>query len=475
MKLLEKWRGLSAGVKASAAYFFAGVISLGMGYITTPVFTNMLSPEEFGQASAFLTWVQVLGIIAMFCLSYGVFNNGMVEHPEDRNGYTYSMLILSNLITLVFSAVLLLLYPVLKDLLKMDLRLVLLMCGLFLVQPAFNLWQTWQRYEYRYKAVIFFSLLLAVAAPVVSIIAVCAAPEGERLYPRLFGMELTMIAIYAGFHLYLGIRNRFRVKTEYWKAAILFNLPLIPHYLSTYLLSSSDKLMIEHLVGDTAVAYYSVAHTTAAVVLVVWTAVNSSLLPYTYEKCKTEDFSAIDRFTRPILLLFGLCCTALILFAPEVVRIVSNEHYMEAVNVIPPIIGGLFFQVQYYIYANILYYYKKPAGVMAGSVTATVLNLVLNYVFIRKYGYAAAGYTTLISYIVQAVIDYIVMRRAVGRDIYNMKQILCMSAVMIVISLTGGLLYGMPAVRYGILLAMIVSAVVLRKRIAGIIRAVRKK
>ena len=67
------------------------------------------------------------------------------------------------------------------------------------------------------------------------------------------------------------------------------------------------------------------------------------------------------------------------------------------------------------------------------------------------------------------------MRRAVGKDVYDMKQIMIMSAVMIVISLTGGLLYGLPAARYGILLVMAAAAVVFRGRIAGIIGAVRRK
>ena len=78
------------GVKASIAFFIASLITKGIGYITTPLFTRLLSAEEFGQVSVYLTWMQVFGIVAMFCLSYGVFNNGMVDFSEQRDEYSFS-------------------------------------------------------------------------------------------------------------------------------------------------------------------------------------------------------------------------------------------------------------------------------------------------------------------------------------------------------------------------------------------------
>lgn len=84
---LKKFQSIPNAAKASIALFIANLISKGISYLTTPIYTRMLTSEEFGQVSVFLTWVQVFGIVAMFCLSQGVFNNGMVEHPNNRNEY----------------------------------------------------------------------------------------------------------------------------------------------------------------------------------------------------------------------------------------------------------------------------------------------------------------------------------------------------------------------------------------------------
>ena len=468
MDFLKKIKNIPQGVKASVGFFLASVVTKGIAYITTPVYTRLLTTEEYGQVSVFLTWVQVFGIIAMFCLSYGVFNIGMSDYPDKRDDYSFSMLMLSNIITVIFSALLLILYPSIQSLLKLDLPLVILMLVLFFFQPAYNFWLTKQRYELQYKWSVFWSILISLASPLIAVICISLNKSGSNLYPRLFGAEGAQIAIYIGFYIYLGKKNKFQINTRYWKEALLFNLPLIPHYLSTYLLGSSDRIMISHLIGDTATAYYTVAYSVAAVATIVWTAVNSSLVPYTYEKCKTKDYKSINNIVMPLLVLFAGACVFVILLAPEAVKIMATHDYLEAIYVIPPIVGGVFFQVLYYVFANIVYYYKKPTYVMVGSGIAVVLNIVLNYIFIQMYGYVAAGYTTLFCYGVQAIFDCFAMRKVEKERVYNIKFIVGLSGAVVFIALFSNLLYDMAIARYAILAVLILLVAVNYKRVLKI-------
>ncbi len=475
MLIIKRIKEMPRGVKASVSYFIASMITTGIAYITTPVFTRLLSPEEFGQTSTYFAWIHVLGIIAMFCLSYGVFNNGMVDYPDKRDEYTHSMLSLSNIITILFSIILFAIFPLVRDVLGMDYPLAILMCILFVFQPAYNLWYTKQRYEYKYKSVMIWAIVTAVLPTVVALICILLKPEGDRLYARIFGATVVQIIIYIGFYIYVAHKSHYRVNTSFWKSAVIFNLPLIPHYLSTYILSSSDKLMITNLIGNEQTAFYSVAHSVAAVSIIVWSAMNSSLIPYTYEKCKTKDYSSINKITLPLLTIFAGVCIIVCMFAPEVVKIMSTDEYMEAIYVIPPLIGGLFFQVQYYIYANILYYYKKPKFVMLGSITAMIFNLVLNYFFISYFGYLAAGYTTIFCYMIQAIIDYLGMKKVVKQQIYNMKYILFLSILVVAIALASNLIYGNAILRYIIVFVGLIIAFLFRSKIKTVLFMVRKK
>lgn len=462
-KYINRVRGLPQGVKASIAFFIANIITKGIGYITTPLYTRLLTTEQYGQTSVFLTWLQVFGIIAMYCLSYGVFNNGMVDYPDKRDEYSLSMLVLSNIITVCFSGIILCIYPLISQYLKMSFPLLILMCVIFLFQPAYNFWMAKQRYELKYKFTVLWSITSAFFSPLIAIICILLFPN-HRLYARIFGAEIALLLIYIGFYIHLIVRAKGKVTTKYWKAALLFNLPLIPHYLSTYLLGSADKIMISNIIDDTATAYYSVAYSVASVAIIIWTAANSSLIPFTYEKCKVKDYKSISKVTIPILIFFGAACIFIILLAPEVVAIMASKDYKEAIYVIPPIVGGVFFQVHYYIYANVLYYYKKPKFVMIGSLFATVLNVFLNYIFINQFGYIAAGYTTIFCYFVQALIDYFAMKHVVGESIYDMKIIVGMSVLLTVISIFSNLTYDYIIIRYVAVVILLIIGIANSKK-----------
>ncbi len=471
--LLKKIRNLPAGVKASVAFFFASVITSGIAYIVTPIYTRLLSPEEYGKTSVFLTWVQIFGIVAMFCLHYGVFNNGMLDYKEKRDDFSFSMLILSNIITLIFSTVLIALYPFIKSFIDMDFGLVLLMCLLFLFQPAYNFWLARQRYELKYKSTVIWVVVCAVASPLIAVVCILLF-NNSRLYARLFGAELTLIFIYVLFYFYLGYKNKFRVNTAYWKSALLFNLPLIPHYLSTYLLGNSNKLMISQLVSDTAAAYYSVAHSVSIVATIVWNAANSSLVPFTYENCQKKNYKAISAVVMPILTAFAAVCVLVIMMAPEVISIMATPEYREAIYVVPPLVGGVFFQMQYFLYANVVYYFKKPKYVMFASITTVCVNLVLNYFLITAFGYIAAGYTTLICYLLQAAIDYFAMKKVAGNRVYDMKYIGILSLIIIVVSLVSNLLYNLIILRYLIVAALFVICIIKRNEIIDMFKNMKK-
>ncbi len=467
--IMSSIKKLSPGVKSSVGFFVASVFTTGISYIMTPIYTRLLTTVEYGKTSIFLTWLQIFGIIAMFCFQAGVFNNGMLDYKEKRDEYAFSLLILSNIITLCFSGILFCLYPIIKQFIGLDWPFVILMVVIFLTQPAYNFWISKQRYELKYKGPLLFSVVTGTLSPLTAVVCILLTKEESKLYSRIFGAEIALIVFYIAFYIFWIVKNKGKIVTKYWKFAFLFNLPLIPHYLSIYLLGSSDKLMISYLVSDTATAYYSVAHAVALVATILWGAINGSLVPFTYEKCGQEDFKSISRVTSSLLFVFFGGCILVIMLAPEAVRIMATKDYMESIYVIPPIVGGVFFQVQYYLYANILYFYKKSKYVMFGSVIAILLNLILNYFCIRKWGYIAAGYTTIACYTIQATIDYIAMRIVAGRSIYNMKLILLLSGAIILVSLISANIYDYPNSRYAIVIFLVALGFVFRDKILSIL------
>lgn len=143
---------------------------------------------------------------------------------------------------------------------------------------------------------------------------------------------------------------------------------------------------------------------------------------------------------------------------------------MEAIWIVPPVAASLLLLLYTDFSTNIEFYYKKRVGLIIASVFAAVLNIVLNAIFIPKFGFIAAGYTTLLSYIVFAVGNYLVILRYVrkGRElygIYNIKLLLLVFLVFMIVNACAMLLYDFMIARICIMAATAIVLFAFRKKI----------
>ena len=91
-------------IEKKSAFWLAicNVINKGISLIIVPIYTRILSQEEYGTYSVFLTWLDLFAIIATLEISRGHYPVGITKHDKDINSYTSSMLGLSSLITVFF-------------------------------------------------------------------------------------------------------------------------------------------------------------------------------------------------------------------------------------------------------------------------------------------------------------------------------------------------------------------------------------
>ena len=96
---------------------------------------------------------------------------------------------------------------------------------------------------------------------------------------------------------------------------------------------------------------------------------------------------------------------------PEVISIFAPVEYYDAIWIVPPVACAVYFKFLYPLFSTVEFYYEKTGFVMIASCIAAGANIVLNYIFIRIYGYYAAGYTTLFCYILYSLAHYVFQRR----------------------------------------------------------------
>lgn len=464
------WKQLSVAKKASLALIFARVCQKGLAMLSTPIFTRIMTTEQYGDISNFTSWQSTIFIVATLNLAMGVFNNGMLDFKADRNSFMLSSLALSNISTIIIGILVLLLYPLIKGYFGLSDGLIFLMFIYMFFYPAFQYWSTRQRYEYKYKLLTLWTIIIAFLQVILGIVAVIFSVPDYQAVNKLYVSEGVIIAAGMVSYIVIALRAKGQIKKEYISYAFKFNIFLVPHFLAMTILSSGDRIMITNMVGKRETAIYSVSYTVASVVLIFWEAVEASWIPWLYEHLSTGVLVPIKKRANEIVVLFGGITLVCMLFAPEAVAILASSDYYEGVFIIPSVTAGVFFQALYAMYMRLEYFSKETKATMVCSITAAVINILLNYVFIKLFGYIAAGYTTLFCYILLFLFHMLYCSRIGMKNIYNNRFIIIASVVMVILSIVVLVLYQMPIIRYLCICGFLIIALIKRKKIILLVK-----
>lgn len=468
--LIRKFKTASPAVKASMALLFANLVLKGLSLFSGPIFTRIMSEEQYGIVSTFTSWESLLTVIITLNLSSGVFNNGMLDFKEDRDTFQFSLLAVSSGMAVIGFVIFTIFRNPLLKLFELPVLSVYLMFLKFLFVPAYSYWSGRQRYEFKYIALSIITIVSAVLSMAIGIVGVLHVDDSHAAITRIVAMEGVSITIGVVFFFILGFRARFRFKKEYCKYALKFNVPLVPHYLSMYVLSSSDRIMITKMINTSATAIYSVAYTVASVITIVWQSIDASLSPWIYEKLDKGEKAPVRKLTTEIVLLFAGMCLGCTLLAPEIMTILAPASYSSGIYVIPPVSAGVFFTAMYSIYMRIELFYKQTGFATVATTLAALLNIILNYIFIKIFGAVAAGYTTMTCYALLALFHYVNVKRRGYSDIINNRMFFILSMAVIVGSIIISLLYGHLVIRLSLIVIAVVIAIWKRKTIVGLLK-----
>ena len=481
-KLLIKYRRLPVHLKASLWYVFCGLLQKGISLLTTPLFTRIMTQAEYGQFNVYLSWFGVLSICISLNLSYSVYLQGLVKYEEDKDVFTSSLLGLTSLLTGIAFVVYLLFSTRVNSFVHLSTPIMICMVVSTWTEAVFSFWSGRLRNDFEYKPLVLLSIAVAVAKPVLGIVLIFLFP-GHGVEARVISMTIIEVAAYLGLFVRQINRGKKLFHKYYWRYAISYNLPLIPHYLSQTVLSSSDRIMIADMINEESAAIYSLAYSLGMIMVIVNTALSNTFTPWVYQKLKRKDYKDIGKYSCVLLSLVAAANILLVLFAPEIIRIFAPVSYQEAVWLIPPIAIGTFFMFMYNIFANFAFYFEKTKSIMLGSCSGAILNLILNYFFIRKYGYQAAAYTTFFCYFLYALGHYMFMRFVCneciesGYKIFDTRIIVAISILFIAMVFAVMQLYHSPngLLRYGLFILLVLLTFFGRRRLVEIILKMKGK
>ena len=465
----KKGKALKAGVWYSISNILLRAVSI----VTAPIFTRLLTTSDYGVVSNFTSWQNILVVFCGLGLEYSI-GRAKVDYKDSFDKYISSIQGLSSLFSCFILAIYLPFAKTISSFMELDNNLVIALLVNMIFYPSIGYMQSKLRFRYKYFENILIAVINTAATVFLSIALIMMSDPQHKYVGRVMGSIVPSTIIAISCYIVILIKGKNIINIGYWKYALRFSLPMIPHALAMVVLGQIDRIMIVKFCGNDDAGVYGFGYSYAVILSVVTNAIMNAWQPYLYDCLSSEKFNDIISSNKILNKFTAVMSLGFIAIAPEVLMVLSSSGFWDSKWMIAPVAIGTLFQFYYSYFVYIEMYEKKTHVVAIGSVGAALVNALLNYIFIPVYGYVAAAYTTMIGYLLLMVFHWIAYKKIYPKKIFAEKQILQCSLFTLIAGLLIMGLYEKTLIRY-IVITIIVIVYILRnsKQLLGTLKILR--
>lgn len=421
-------------LKSGIWYTVSSIAIRAVAIITSPIYTAMLTTDDYGRANIFNSWIELFNIITCLCIVYSI-GRAKIDYKEKFDEYMSALQGLSSSFAFCVFLIVMIFREQISGFIKYEVPLVIALFVYLIIYPSVQYMQEKCRFEYKYRENIAISLITCIGTVVLSITLMYLWSD-KRYIGKIMGTILPTFLMGIGFYINILRRGRVFYDPGYWKYALKIGLPMIPHALALVVLAQIDRIMIKDICSDADAGLYTYGYSIATLLAIFTNAIGQAWLPWLNERLDAGDRDKIKSMQKKLILLGCFLTLGFITAAPEALMILAPRAraYWVAKWVIPPVALGTLAQYFYTHYVNIELFHKKTPIIAASSVMAAAVNYILNYIFIPKFGYIAAAYTTLASYLLLMLFHYAAVNYVLKERVYSNSF---MFTAMFICSVTG--------------------------------------
>lgn len=223
-------------------------------------------------------------------------------------------------------------------------------------------------------------------------------------------------------------------RTDYqlFKRMIKYSFPLILNNVSWWVIHSSDKIMLELMVGVGALGIYIVVTKIPSLINVVINIVSSAWnISATKEMEDTNNAKFYSDVFNLLTFFVFLACISIVFVLKPFMSIYVGQEFSEAWQYTPLLLVSAVFSAISSYCGSLYDALKKSVHNMITTLIAAMINIALNFVFIPSYGIWGAIIGTVIAYFVIAMMRLINVSRYIKIDFKI--PVLAMNCILIII------------------------------------------
>lgn len=396
--------------QTAGVYTLTGMVSSAIPFLLLPVFTQYLTPEDYGIVATFQ-------ILISFILPFvGLSIRGAISVKYYEKNSQDIAVFISNAIGVVFGlgCVAILLSYFFSDYLGNAVSfpnsnwlwsLAIIAVFQTISQVALALWQM-QMKPIPYGI---FQILQTISNISLSLLLVVSLSWGWK------GRILAQIVVECAFGLVASIvliKNgwiKIQAHKEYVLSILKFGIPLIPHALAGWAIMGIDRLFINKMVSVADSGKYAVGYQIAMILTLLEMAFNNAWVPWFYHNLGLESDKIkmkIVRITYLYEILIFLLAFLLALIGPWFITHFLGKEFHGSVHYIMWLAMGKAMYSMYFMSCNYLFYKKKTTWVASATTISAVVHIIAIYFLIKINGTIGAAQAGFISTTVLAIITW---------------------------------------------------------------------
>jgi len=414
--------GLKLVLGNSFLYSVANVLQGAVSFILLPVYTRYLEPKEYAILALVVSFSGILSSIITFQIQAGIpiYVIKFIKDKERAVEYFSSIFIFLFLIVAIICGIVTIFGEKIIKIMFSDKDQIVYypyfliatwaLLPNLLVSSGLSLVQTLEKG----KSFFLISLVQTVINVILALFFVIYLKTG------IFGILMAQLLSYVFSFIMLiwFIRDWLKLVMPKFSKDVVdslkYSLPIIPHMLSIYIYMYSDRLILQRYVPLSDIGIYSIAGTFAYVLLVI---VNSTTAAYSPRFLKLAEENAdkarseTNRFIEFWWMMVLVILAGYFFLSGFVVRFMTTAKYYLCIPLIPILASAYIFRGLYCFAAGSLFHKERTQFIPVISFSAAIVNVIINIIFIPKFGIFAAAWSTVVSYGVTFALSYYFSRK----------------------------------------------------------------
>lgn len=421
---------------AGIGYTVGNVLIKGLAFLTLPIFTRLMSLSDYGLYTTYAAYESIIVLLTSLGLPSSL-KSANLCFPGKIEQYVSSVSLLSLLATLFFLLIAYVVSLFAPGIWGFSDRIVFIMIIQALGSAMITMYNCRVSLDFSYKSFLKISLLSSVGNISLSLLFILTICSGNPFEGRVYGTFVP--TLFLGIYIYILFFKKAKPSFNkvFIKYGISYGLPLVPHGLSQLVLSQFGKIIIQNKIGNEAAGLYGLAYTVALIPQIMVQSLALAWGPWFFEAYSNDRIDTIKSKAKDYVNCFSLLTIILFCVSPELIKLLSNRSYWEAISIVCPAILGVYFVFLYGLPVEVEYYYKKTSYLATGTIIAAIVDIILCVTFVPLYGYHAAVYATAFTYALYLGLHMYIAYRLTSKQLpFSLKHILISAIAVIILCFT---------------------------------------